>query len=741
MNWINGIKKSTYRFIFTAIFRLFFILLWMNPLGLQGQSDSSKVLETVNISEGTIKKSIERQPDVVGTYIYAGKKNEVINLQGLNANLAEKNARQVFAQVPGIFVYDMDGSGNQVNIASRGLDPHRGWEFNIRQNGILTNTDMYGYPASHYVVPFEALEKIELLRGTGSLQYGAQFGGMLNYVTREADSSRKLGGRFVQSVGSFNMSSTFISVGGRIGKWQYDGYYNRRTSNGYRQNSNSKASASMFQLTYFASKKVKIKIQSGNSDYLYQMPGPLTDSMFLANPKASSRSRNYYRPNIFIPAISLNWNPSINTSIFWNISAVLGQRSSVMFDKPANLVDKIDPATMQYASRQVDIDQYHSYTSEMRVLHKYKLRKLKGQIATGFQLMRNDLHRMQQGKGSTASDWNIALQPGTSWGRDMHLLSKNIALFAENRIEISEKFSICTGIRYENGGSKLNGKIAYLPAEQVPINIVHKFPLLGASAQYGIAKNSNFYAGWSQAYRPIIFKDIIPVSIYEKVAPGLKDAYGYNGEIGFRGSSTHWKWDVSAFQLLYKNRMGTIAQIDTAGKYIVVHTNIGNSRCYGAEIFVQFNQHFSKYFLISIFTSTSLMNATYIKGIVKQGNENKSIVGNKVESAPAYISRNGISFVYKKISGTFLYSYTAKTYADALNSLAPDAAGAVGVVPSYSLMDLNLACQFTKSISCKLSINNLSNKSYFTKRPQFYPGPGVWSSDGRSLLGSITMLF
>ncbi|MEI9944007.1 MAG: TonB-dependent receptor plug domain-containing protein [Chitinophagaceae bacterium] len=91
---------------------------------------------------------------------------------------------------PGVFIYDMDGSGNQINIAARGLDPHRGWEFNNRKDGIITNSDMYGYPASHYSMPLESIARIELVRGTGSLQYGAQFGGMLNYVTKQGDTTR-----------------------------------------------------------------------------------------------------------------------------------------------------------------------------------------------------------------------------------------------------------------------------------------------------------------------------------------------------------------------------------------------------------------------------------------------------------------------------------------------------------------------------------------------------------------------
>ncbi|MFN7688642.1 MAG: hypothetical protein ACK5OP_13005 [Sphingobacteriales bacterium] len=43
----------------------------------------------------------------------------VVALQQIDANITLKTGRQLFAKVPGVFVYDMDGSGNQVNIATR----------------------------------------------------------------------------------------------------------------------------------------------------------------------------------------------------------------------------------------------------------------------------------------------------------------------------------------------------------------------------------------------------------------------------------------------------------------------------------------------------------------------------------------------------------------------------------------------------------------------------------------------
>ncbi len=97
----------------------------------------SKSLQEVLI-KAWLREDINRMPDANNGLIAAGKKNEVITLANVNANIAEKTGRQIFAKVPGVFVYDMDGSGNQVNVSTRGLDAHRSWENNIRQNMVLT---------------------------------------------------------------------------------------------------------------------------------------------------------------------------------------------------------------------------------------------------------------------------------------------------------------------------------------------------------------------------------------------------------------------------------------------------------------------------------------------------------------------------------------------------------------------------------------------------------------------------
>jgi len=698
----------------------------------------ARTLDSVVIISFLNQNTLKPLPAVHGTYIFSGKKTEVIDFSQIPADLTNKTGRQVFAKIPGLFVYDMDGAGNQINISTRGLDPHRGWEFNTRKDGMITNSDMYGYPASHYSMPLESISRIELVRGTGSLQYGAQFGGMLNYITKEADSTRTIGFESISTAGSYNLLSTYNAIGGRVGKFKYYTYFYKKTRDGYRDYEHTESEAQAAILTYQSS-KFSIRAEWARSKYLYRIPGPLTDSMFYANPRQATRSRNYFSPDISIPSITLNWEFTYQTKLQLITSAVLGRRNSVQLDKPANVKDTINANTLQYNNRQVDIDRFNSYTVELRLLHEYLLGKRRNTLAAGVQYMNNDLHRTQLGKGTTGSNYDLTLVDPI-WGRDIHLKTINMALFAENKFRLLNNLSANIGARLEIGETDLSGTIIYYPDNAVPVTIIHKFPLFGAGISYKPEEDMEWYTGWSQAYRPMIFKDLIPASLYEKVDSNIKDTKGYNAEVGFRGKKKFLKWDISGFLLQSNNRFGTLAQTDNTGAFYTFRTNIGNSITKGAEIFLQADWLAGKGILLSAFTSTAFIQARYKNAVVKSGNANISVNGNKVESVPELITRNGASIRYKKAAVSFLYSYTSETFADALNTVKPpETTGAVGLVPAYGILDINGSFRFSNSLEARLNVNNVTGKQYFTKRPTFYPGPGVWPSDGRNFSVSLAV--
>jgi Fe(3+) dicitrate transport protein len=714
-------------------------------------SSAQKLTPTDTLSDKTIDRvtvqawksataPTEQLPEVHNTYITAGKRSEVIRMDQTQANVVEKTVRQVMAKIPGAFAYDMDGSGNQINFSLRGLDPHRSWDMNVRQNGILLNSDLYGYPASHYNPPLESIDRIELIRGTAALQYGAMFGGLINYVTKLPDTTKPITFENQSAAGSFGLLSTYNSLGGHHGNVTWQTYYYTRASEGYRDNGDSKTQAQFANVAWQINERLRIKAEFARSQYVYHIPGPLNDSMFAADPRQSTRSRNYYSPDIMVPSVTLDWKLGQHTQLQWVAQHLTGKRNSVQFIGAADRRDTINLLTGQYTNRQVDIDAFSSSTTEARLLHHYNIGYLQSVVAGGVRLIYNDLHRRQLGKGTNETDYDLTLVD-PNWGRDLHYRTRNAAVFVENLLYLSSKLSISPGIRLEKGITEMTGTIRNLPPERIPENVEHQFVLLGCSFEYKPGRYTRVYGGFSQAYRPVIMGEFIPANDLERVDPNLTDSRGYNAELGVQSDFWNKRIRVNAtlFTVQYNDRIGNQAFEDTDGVTRFLKTNVGDSRTNGLELYAEATLVQGREANVSVYTSTAYMDALYINGQLASGAENVDLKGNYVESVPRLTSRNGVQANWRRFSASLQYSFVDETYSDPYNTEQPNANGTRGIVPAYALLDAHVGVTIMPNVRFRLSMNNLMDRSYFTKRPTIYPGPAVWPSDGRSVVGMVTV--
>ncbi len=675
-----------------------------------------------------------------GVFLLSGIKSETVTLDSTESVLADKLARQVLAKVPGLMVYDMDGTGNQVNIAVRGLDPHRGWEFNQRVDGLLANSDLFGYPASHLSLPWEAVERIELVRGTAALQYGSQLGGLLQYHTRQPPVGQALAVESVSGLGSFGLVSTYLSAGGRQGRWRYGGYLSRRSSTGYRQNSRSQTEGQGLNLGVDLGAGVSVDLSWHHSYYLYQLPGPLTDAQFAADPRQATRARNYYSPDIHLVGLRLGWQLRSTTRLQVLASTLVGDRNSVLFDRPATVADTIDRQTGSFAPRQVDIDRYQSRTFEVRLTHRYALLGDSATLACGIQYLNNRMTRWQQGRGTTGSDYDLQLvEPG--WGRWIEMRTGHGAVFVQNRFPVGARLGLTPGLRYERGRSNLAWQLRNYPAESLPDGFDRNFLLGGLALDFRINAASELYAGWAQSYRPVLLKEWVPGSVFERIDPNLRDGRGSNAELGWRGQWADWQWDVNAFWIEYRNRIGTLVAPD-GGSFELLRTNTGNSRTYGLELYLERQFRLLPYLTVNLFTATAWMDGRYTGGELRQASgENAGLKGRRLEGVSNWSSRNGARLRWRQLSASVLLSTVSGHYADPFNTRVANASGTVGWVPDYTLLDLNVSWSPWPRLSLQLTANNVLNRAYFTKRPTFYPGPGIWPSDGRSFAAYVRFRF
>jgi Fe(3+) dicitrate transport protein len=466
-----------------------------------------------------------------------------------------------------------------------------------------------------------------------------------------------------------------------------------------------------------------------------QQPGGLGDTQFQQNPRQSVRSRNWFSTPWLIPSLSAEYILNDKTKLSLKTFGTFAERNSVGFVNPITTADNL-------SNRQVDRDYYTTYGTEFRLLTDYRLFGLNNSMAAGLRYFNGRIDRKQMGRGDPGREMSYDLVDGL-FPRDLDFKNINRAAFAENIFRINKKLLFTAGLRVENIQSQMEGRFNVINGQSLalkPETRQRNFLLLGVGAEYHITPRSEIYSNFSQAYRPVLISDLTPPATTDVIDPELKDAKGFNLDIGYRGKvSNYLNFDIDYFNLHYNNRIGTITQT-TNGQNLQYRTNLGRSVSKGFEAYIEFDpvsafMSSPKAGNLSLFASLAFINATYrnfqttstVNGQIIRSN----LAGNLVENAPADIHRFGATYAKKGFSMTWQLSSIGQTYADAANTRVANAAATTGLIPSYQVQDLSASFKFLKNYNVKAGVNNLTDEHYFTRRSGGYPGPGILPADGR----------
>jgi len=693
----------------------------------------SRQLSEVTVQDTAFRQASGNLKQVEGTAIYAGKKTEVINIANLNVNLATNNARQIYSRAAGINIIEYDGGGLQLGIGGRGLNPSRVSNFNTRQNGYDISADALGYPESYYTPTTEAVDRIEIIRGAASLQYGTQFGGMINFLMKKGPANKPFEITSRQTAGSFGFFNTFNSIGGTVKKLNYYAYYQYKRGDGWRPNSGFNQHGAYIHLDYALTDRLKVTAEYTYMDYLAQLPGGLTDADFAADAHQSVRERNWFKVNWNLAALTFDYRLGDNTRLNWRSYHLDAGRTALGI---LDYIDRPDPG----GPRDMLKDHYSNYGSELRLLHQYKLGGTQtNSLLTGVRVYKGKTLR-SQGAADAGSgpvfDYTGAFPSSSQYA----FPGTNVAVFTENIFQLTDKWSVTPGARFEFISTKADGYYTTRSSPypdfyyiQNPENKTNNrsFVFFGVGTSYKPTAGIELYANISQNYRSVNFNDIRVLNRNARVDSLLTDERGYTADGGIRGTiNSFMRYDVSVFYLKYNKRIGSVNVKSPDGlETYRLRENIGDSRNIGLESLIEADilkavtQGTSKYKL-SVYTNFALIDAKYI-------NSRDASVrpGNKVEFVPPLLFRTGLSFGNKRFDVSYQFSYVGKQYSDATNAeFSPRAVD--GVVPSYKVMDLSASYNW-KWFTLSGSVNNLANEKYFTRRADGYPGPGILPSDPR----------
>lgn len=710
--------------------------------------EKSQEVSEVNVTRKRLEGfDVGFLPPVKGVQIYTGT-NAVIELQNLNGAKSTGNPREIFAKVPGLNIWESDGAGIQIGIGGRGLSPNRTASFNTRQKGYDISADALGYPESYYTPPIEALKSIEIIRGSASLQFGTQFGGLLNFIIKDAPVDTPFEFTSRNTGGMYGYFGTFNRVAGTAQRFSYQAYHQYKRGNGYRENSEFQQHQAFVQAAYFLNEKHRINVEYTHMNYLAHQAGGLTDLMFENDPRQSTRDRNWFKVNWNVLALTYDWQVSKKGHVNVRAFGMLSQRQTLGF---LGKVTQQDPGGL----RDMLSGDFKNAGVEARYLQRYRLNRteakipVKGAFLIGGRYYRGYTTSLQ-GKATDGDDPNFQYSnPDDLEGSSFSFPSENLAGFAENIFFIGKRWTINAGARFDHIKSAsqgyykqyvihpLNGDTIAIYTNTDTNRVERNVPLFGLGTSFKTSKRTTLYTNFTQNYRAINFSDIHITNPNVVVDSLIKDEYGYTAEVGFRGLVNDYLiYDIAGFYIFYGDKIGLAPKEGTIQKE---RTNIGDAQNYGVEVFseVDFFKAFadSSKHSLNLFINASYINANYISS------KEASYVGNKVEYVSTWMAKTGISYKYKGFSVQVQGSYNSEQFSDATNSVEPSGDAVIGLVPSYMVFDFSSRYRFKKYWQLECGVNNFTNQQYFTRRATGYPGPGILPADGINVYLTVQFQF
>ena len=628
-------------------------------------------------------------------------KNPLVISSITNQQIIEKGARttpEALMGVSGVFIQKTNHGGGSAFI--RGLT---GNQTLIVLDGIRLNNAIYRYGPNQYLntIDMFTVDKTDVLKGVGSVEYGSDaMGGVIHVKTKE-NASKEL------NKISLNNTSKFISsdmektnrtaIQYATNKWDFIGgislkKYGDLVGGG---NIGKQTPTKYNEINYDLKTRIKINNQSEliySSQNTIQKNVPIYHKIALENFKTNQIDYQiHYLNYLKYKYIShKKWISEIiiNASTQRSIEQRSNQKNnSSIFRNEADTVKNIG-LTAEIVSKP-----NKNWT-----------------MNSGFDYYKDEIfsEAIETSSELNSQIFKRGLYPNGS-------IYKNSSIFNIHNLNFN-KLNIVAGLRYNFLHIQMNeltlGNIAIKPSA-----LVSNFGI-----NYQLNQHGFLFGSITTGYRAPNIDDLGSLGIvdfrYEIPSYDLKPEKSLNTEIGYKYRSNKIDFSIAAFKMKLKD---IIARVLVDGKVINGYNvynkkNIESSYINGTE--VNYNYLLSKYL-------TWYTNATYTYGQNVTKNE-------PMRRIPPLFGQNKICFVKKNKTLAITHQFAGKQDRLAQGDKDDNRIGKLGT-PGWNIFNIDAGWEF-KNLSVNTSLINISNVQYKTH------GSGVYAM-GRAVNFSFKIEF
>jgi iron complex outermembrane recepter protein len=241
---------------------------------VQRDSRSDVVMKEVVVTGTRFEERIERIPANI----------TVIDEEDIR-NSNARSLPDLLRSQEGVVVRDILSTGKTAQVDLRGFGESAPYNVLVLVDGRRVNEiDLSGVDWTQ--IPIENIERIEILRGTGSVLYGDNaVGGVINIITKTP--SQDLAFSAGATFGSYGLHGERFSLSGGQGKFTGSLYGTYESTDGYRENNDYRAKDLGGKIIFDATDSLLVNLSGSYHKDDYGLPGPLPKDILESDRKKS----------------------------------------------------------------------------------------------------------------------------------------------------------------------------------------------------------------------------------------------------------------------------------------------------------------------------------------------------------------------------------------------------------------------------------------------------------------------
>ncbi|MBC9229217.1 TonB-dependent siderophore receptor [bacterium SPL81] len=610
------------------------------------------------------------------------------------------STEEILKRVSGVYVKPEEESAIVGNIGMRGISS-ADYKTLILEDGVPVAPGLFVGNGRYYNPRIQRMDSIEVLKGSSALRYGPMnIGGVVNYRTKQP----KDGALVDLSIGSWDTYKTTVELGGSsptkdsnvgaILSWaKSDGFMDKSYE---MKDAVIKAGTAISDDQWVGVKFTHYE-NDANISYRGQFLGeyhakkknnPAPDDWFLTERNSFDINHRW----------DINADTELQTLLYWSEMNRDYWRYGV------------NATASQAAGRWIYTDNvsgnnraFERVGAETRLIAKNTIFNISGEAEVGLRVMNEKMDDV------TINATRATPRTGTT-AKDTKDSAKSVALYAQNRFDISDQLSVTPGIRVERYEQQRDDK---QKNETVKTSNTEVMPGLGVTYQFIPAVQ--LYASVYKAFSPALNGDSLS---------GMKDQKldaetAVSWELGLRGQQDAVRYELTAFRMDFDNQI-----IPANSNSDFQTTNGGKTYNQGFEgaVSLEFENGFDVFANL-----TWIANAEFKGDRYNKNGSLKSKDGDRVPYTPEWVANLGLGYTYAGLRSQLSANYTGSQFTDELNTkpIVENTSGFfTGKIDAYTTVDLTTRYTLNDQVEFYGAVKNLEDKRYMASlRQGIYVGP------------------